>query len=265
MSPVVPTLTLDSLLGKHSGPKVLPFLRVSDGTLSRLKEVGLKALQWGSPIRLAPERARAAGFVPVAALSWHLKPGDGDLGRTLSRARDQGFAFGTIVVGGNLLGLDDAKRRVEALLDAQRRIGFDVHLETHRSAVTESIQRTLTLATSFPELTFNLDLSHWFVTHRLDRHSAHQVLERCEAVLRRCRFLHGRVASPNEIQTPLHEAVHLDFFQRVWADVVHKATEPVFFAPELLPPVAGYARTPEGSDRWVEAQQLLALFDGRTA
>lgn len=263
MSPIVPSLTLDTLLGRHTGPTVWPFLPVSGRTLAALKAAGIAALQWAPPIRLAPERARAAGFVPVAALSWHLFAGDADLHRTLSRARDRGFAFGTILVGGNLLTPDEAARRIDTLLEAQQRNGFVVHLETHRSTLTESIERTLALAARFPELTFNLDLSHWFVTHRLDRHDAGEVLARCAPVLRRCRFLHGRVSAPDEIQTPLTDAAHLAFFQQVWADVVAHAPEPVFFAPELLPPIAGYARTPEASDRWAEARQLLDLFDGR--
>lgn len=262
MPAIVPSLTLDSLLGRHTGPRVVPFLPVRSRTLARLKEAGIDALQWAPPIQLSPDRARSAGFVPVAALTWHLFLGDQDLHRTLSGARDRGFAFGTVVAGGNLLGADAAMRRAEALLDAQRRTGFVVHLETHRSALTQSIPRTLDLAACFPELTFNLDLSHWFVTHRLDRHDADDVIERCAPVLRRCRFLHGRVASPDEIQTPLHEAAHLDFFHRVWADVARHAADPVFFAPELLPPVTGYARTPEASDRWAEARQLLALLNG---
>lgn len=249
---------LDSLLGVHSGPKVWPLLPVPSKTLRVLADLGLDFVQYGPVVRLSPSRAQRFGLKSVASATWNLFPGDGSLDRTLTAATDAGFDSVSLLVGGGLLSDDDAFRRAELLAEAAQRCAVPITLETHRATITESIPRTVEIARRFPELRFNLDLSHWFVTHRLDRLAVEDFVAQTSPVLTRVDLIHGRVSSTNEIQTPLAQARHREWFEEVWERVTASVPGVVRFAPELLPATMGYA-SPHHRLRWEDTLDLLRV------
>ncbi|MFT6398027.1 MAG: hypothetical protein ACJAYU_002782 [Bradymonadia bacterium] len=227
-----------------------------DATLRALAELGLEFVQFGPAVRLNPSRAEQFGLRSIASATWNLFPGDRNLRRTLGIARDAGFEAVSLLAGGNLLNDAEVFGRAGEIAEAQAELGVRVVLETHRATITESISRTVEIAERFPDLRFNLDLSHWFVTHRLDRVSLEEFVEQASVVLTRVELLHGRVSSFDEIQTPLSEARCRDMFQGVWDWVVAHAEVPVGFAPELLPTTMGYARRTDRA-RWEDSLELL--------
>ncbi len=253
-------IVLESLFGRHSGPRLWPLVPPASASLEALAGLGLEFLQFGPAVRLRPDRVRALGLSCVASITWNLFPGDADLERTIGRAQDLGFQSASLLVGGSLLPDDELFRRVERLVEIQERCGFPVVLETHRATITESVPRTLLLARRFCTLRFNLDLSHWFVTHRLDRIPPAAFVELARPALERVDLIHGRVASPDEIQTSLQNAEYRQFFEHVWNWVVEHSNPAVRFAPELLPTSMGYAAKGDAR-RWEDSLDLLRLME----
>lgn len=259
---MIPGIVLENLLGRHSGPGIRPLLPVASATLSAIAAAGYRFVQFGPMVRTTPDTCRRHGLRSVAAITWHLAPGDRDLDRSLGRAADRGFDLASVLVGTGLCGRDEAARRVESLLRGAESRGLDVCLETHRATITESFNQTLWLAERFGSLRFNLDLSHWFVTHRLDRVDVGHFVAMARPVLSRCRLVHGRVAAPDEIQAPVDEAEHAPFFRAVWSDVAAHDGD-AWFAPELLPSWMGYGRDDRRIDRWADADTLRSwVVDG---
>ena len=251
---MTPGIVLEGLLGSHSGPKLRPLLPVSSSTLTAVAEAGYRFVQYGPLVRTSPSRCTSHGLRSVASVTWHFAPGDRDLSASLRSAADAGFEFASVLVGTGLTHRDDAAARVEELLRTSEDADMPVCLETHRATITESVRETLWLAQRFPSLRFNLDLSHWFVTHRLDRVNPSEFVEFTRPLLSRCRLAHGRVSSNEEIQVEVeHESSA--FFRTVWAEVA-TASPDCWFAPELLPAWMGYGRDDHEVDRWSDASVL---------
>jgi hypothetical protein len=149
-------------------------------------------------------------------------------------------------------------------------------LETHRASITQDAWRTVQVAHRFPELRFNLDLSHWFTGQEMPYGDLDMRLAFLEPIMAKTLFLHGRIGDRCCMQVPLAEVseVTLTTFRRVWTKVMFDflssqnevATE-LWFCPELLGPAYNYARQfrnergnlIEETDRWEEAQALVGI------
>lgn len=227
-----------------------------------------------------PRRCRELGLV---ATTFAIQPTPGGLGEQAKRWVDRGFACCTVMLGTGREDDVDGARLVEEVLDASVTAGIPLYVETHRATLTQDIWRTVRLVERFPELRFNGDFSHWYTGHDLASTDFDESLEFMAPVLDRVRYLHGRIGTPGCIQVDVgdgssEDRPHVDHFRRLWTksfvgflrsgddDVVPAPDAQIGFAPELLPPEVGYARTfPDAEGRWREEgdrwQQALVLTE----
>ena len=196
------------------------------------------------------------------------------------RVVDDGFEFAAIHVGDGFESDDQADALVELVLNASRRHGAALHIETHRATITQDMQRTLRLVAKFPELTFCGDFSHWYTGQEL-RYGGKPItpkLERIQPVIDRIRCLQLRIGTGGCMQVPIDPVRDADSaWLRHWEEILTRvfttfrrvmpAGSVLPVAPELLPSANGYAREipgPDGvlreeSDRWQQAQVLTQL------
>jgi len=228
-----------------------------------------------------PDRCRALGLVPT---TFDVLPEAGGIADRARRWADRGFACSTLLLGTGMEDDDEADRLIEEVLDASVTAGIPLYVETHRATVTQDIWRTLRLVERFPEIRFNGDFSHWYTGHDLPYGDFDAKVEMLEPILRRVRYLHGRIGTGGAIQVDVGEGrvqehPSIGHFRTLWTaafagfidghvdDPVRLAEPAMGFAPELLPAEFGYAlRVPraggapdELGDRWDQALVLTGI------
>lgn len=226
-------------------------------------------------------RCRDLGLVPT---TFDVLDDAVDLARRARRWADDGFACATLLIGTGMEDDDDAARIIEGVLEASVTAGIPLYVETHRATVTQDIWRTLRLVERFPEIRFNGDLSHWYTGHDLPYGDFDAKVEMLAPVLRRVRYLHGRIGTGGAIQIDVGEGnveehPSIAHFRTLWTaafagfiagaadDPVPPVDGSIGFAPELLPNEFGYAlRAPRGDgaidelgDRWEQAAVLTRI------
>ena len=199
-------------------------------------------------------------------------PADADALAGLWKSR--GAPVVTCIAGFGMESDAEMDAYADAICRAAAHHQISMLLETHRASITQDAWRTVQLSHRFPELRFNLDLSHWFTGQEMPYGDLDLRLASLAPVLARTGFLHGRVGDRCCMQVPLSEAKEssLPTFRRVWIEVMRgflsasNDTGPeLWFCPELLGPTYHYARQfrdsagelREETDRWREAQTLV--------
>jgi hypothetical protein len=242
--------------------------------LEAAREAGYQGIQGADA-----GRCRDLGLVPATS---DIRPTLGGLAKRAQRWADQGYECATLMLGTGLEGDDAIDQFVEEVLEASAVSGLPLFIETHRATITQDIWRTLQIVDRFPEVRFNGDFSHWYVSHDLGMAGFDDILEVLRPVLDRVRYLHGRVASSGCIQVPVDassaEVPPLSHFVALWEASFEGAMRTsgddrgagaavVGFAPELLPGEFGYAplitqadgSLAEASDRWEQALVLTQI------
>jgi hypothetical protein len=202
-----------------------------------------------------------------------------------ARHQGDGKRLTTLHLGTGLESDADACRLIEAVLNASAVQGYPMMLETHRATLTQDPWRTLGFIERFPELRFNVDLSHWYTGLELVYGDFSAKLDRFAPVFERARYMHGRIGDSGAMQvglSPARPGRHLADFNDMWLRCFAaflRAAEPherIIFCAELLPASTvirgtrvelNYARTLPGadgneteeSDRWADAQVLAAM------
>jgi hypothetical protein len=237
--------------------------RLAPSALDRLAGANLRAVETGPTTTVDPGRCREAGIDAYASVPLGATLPEGRARRKLERLRDEGYRGATVTAGSALDTLGRRCEWTETILRLQSELDFPLALETHRASMTQDIGRTCDLARRYPELSFNLDLSHWFYSHGLWAHSVDSILDAIAPVVAGTRHVHLRVSSELEIQADLDDATHLGTFLEVWHQVLARHPEhPIVVIAELLPPMYGYARTTSATNRWDESLWLIELLRG---
>jgi len=196
--------------------------------------------------------------------------------------QDAGYTCATLHAGTGLEDEATCLRLAESIVEAVRRTGFPLFLETHRATITQDMWRTVQLVRRLPDLRFNADLSHWYTGQemRYGGKPITPILDFIQPVLDRIGFFHGRLGNGGSMQVaidPVRDAdsVHLKHWQEIWTRAfraVRANTPPgqvVPLAIELLPAANHYARTFPGpdsvlgeeSDRWQQALVINELAE----
>ena len=177
----------------------------------------------------------------------------------------------TVHAGWGLEDDNDIFRLVEAILAASDRHRLPIFIETHRATVTQDIWRTVQITRKFPEVRFNGDFSHYYCGLELVYGDWAGKLDFMEPIFERIGFIHGRIASPGCMQTPIdvdltsrprqaHGVInYLDHFKELWTRAMlgflrsANRGDVLIFAPELLSSRNYYARMfPDASGQLVE-------------
>jgi hypothetical protein len=107
---------------------------------------------------------------------------------------------------------------VASVLEAAAKHSYAMYIETHRATLTQDIRRTVDMVERFPEVRFNVDLSHYYTGHELTYGGEFdQRVERLSPIFERTRFMHGRISNSGCIQAPVSdEGVPVAHFRAMW-------------------------------------------------
>jgi len=203
--------------------------------------------------------------------------------------KQRGDSCITVHVGWGIEDDAETDRLIEATLAASSQFSLPIFIETHRATVTQDMWRTVQIAKRFPEVRFNGDFSHYYCGQEMVYGGMDMKLAFMEPIFSRIGFLHGRIASPGNMQVPINgivqrplqahgEADYLAHFRQMWKLAMLgflRAAGPgdvLIFAPEILSGQYYYARLfpdeggdlVEESDRYAQAliyrELALACF-----
>lgn len=199
-----------------------------------------------------------------------------DAGRLAAYWKNKGAAVVTCIAGYGMENDHELDAYAAAICEAAVEHEVPLLLETHRASITQDAWRTVQLTGRFPELRFNLDLSHWFTGQEMPYGDLDARIQFLEPVLSRTSFLHGRIGNRCCMQVPLDDvpASILCAFRLVWTNVMQTflssaqdTRADLWFCPELLGPAYDYARRfrksdgelCEETDRWQQAAALVVM------
>jgi hypothetical protein len=194
----------------------------------------------------------------------------------IGRRSARGDQCVTLHVGWGVEDDDAIDRLVEAILSASAKHRLPTFIETHRATVTQDMWRTVQIARRFPEVRFNLDLSHYYCGQEMVYGDFEAKLDFLQPLFDRCGFIHGRIAAPGWMQAPIgvdpeakpamaHGVDYLAHFRAMWtramAGFIRRAETGsiLVFAPELLRSEIYYARSfPDSDGQLVEESDRYA-------
>jgi hypothetical protein len=269
--------TLWGLPDWSSGPK-----GEADHVLKAVLDAGYVGLQHVDAALVKSHGLRASGMGNILKAS--------DVAPLAELHAAQGFECTTLHVGTGLETDAQMDALAEAVLAATEASGHPLYIETHRATMTQDMRRTVDLVARYPDLRFNADLSHWYTGLEMSYGDFNAKLDFIDPVLKRVRFLHGRIGNSCNMQVRIDASggTHIDHFKTLWRRCFEgfiataKPSDELIFAPELLPAVIdyggarhefNYARLfddgagglKEESDRWEQAafmsDMAARLFD----
>jgi hypothetical protein len=231
-------------------------------------------------VQLTHEGPPAPGsFLPFCGLDRISTPAEADA--VAAKHAHRGDQCLTVHAGWGIEDDDAVCRLVEAILTASARHRLPIFIETHRATITQDMWRTVQITKKFPEVRFNGDFSHYYCGQEMVYGGLEMKLAFMEPIFARIGFIHGRIASPGNMQVPIgpdlqarpvqaHGGVdYLADFRLIWTRAMSgflRSAEPgdvLIFAPELLAGTYYYARLfPTSSGELIEetdryAQALL--------
>jgi hypothetical protein len=184
-------------------------------------------------------------------------------------ARDhktRGLDATTIHLGSSFESDAEIDALVASVLEAAARHSYPMYIETHRATLTQDIRRTVDMVSRFPDVRFNVDLSHYYTGHEITYGGEfEQRVERLEPIFERARFMHGRISNAGCIQAPvIDDGVYVAHFRSMWQRCFEgflRGAQPgdyLSFNAELLPMRIGTGE----QTQWLHyAQQRLANTD----
>lgn len=200
-----------------------------------------------------------------------------EAGPLAARLAGEGMECATLHLGWGVEDDDQCARLIEAVLEASSMHRIPLYAETHRATILQDMWRTVQFGRRFPDLQFNIDMSHWYTGQEMVYGGFESKLEFISPVLARAGFVHGRIGNPGCMQVNLdlgdeERHPYIAHFRAMWtaafAGFLQSAApgDYICFTPELLAPNIYYARVfldhngvlREECDRW---QQSLLLRD----
>ncbi|WP_321285991.1 hypothetical protein [uncultured Sunxiuqinia sp.] len=194
----------------------------------------------------------------------------GELDDLLPKWKKENFNCATLHVGWGMESDKEIDELVQYVLDMSEKNDFPIYFETHRSTITQDMQRTVELIKRFPEIRFNGDFSHWYTGQEMVYGGIENKWDFIASVFDRVRFMHGRIGNPGSIQVDIADGknqIYVDHFKEMWTRAFAgflKTAKPgdyLCFTVELLQADIFYARQiqnaqgerVEEGDRWQQA------------
>jgi hypothetical protein len=174
-------------------------------------------------------------------------------------------------------------RLVEAILAASGKTRLPIFIETHRATITQDMWRTVQITKRFPDVLFNGDFSHYYCGQEMPYGGLEMKMEFMAPIFDRVGFMHGRIASPGQMQMPIDDSSTrpaaasgaIDYFtdfRDMWTRAMRgflqhaQLGDILIFSPELLSGTSYYARLfPNQAGKLIEEtdryQQALLYRD----
>ena len=150
-------------------------------------------------VQLANDSLPAAGsLLPFCGLDRISTPAEADA--VAAKHANRGDECLTVHAGWGVEDDDEVLRLVEAILAASEKHRLPIFIETHRSTITQDMWRTVQMTKRFPEVRFNGDFSHYYCGQEMVYGGLEMKLAFMEPIFSRTGFLHGRIASPGNMQ-----------------------------------------------------------------
>ena len=161
---------------------------------------------------------------------------------------------------------------LESFRDLVDGAGLEMHVDTHRACMTNDLLFMIQLLDAVPWMKLTVDLSQYVVSRQFPWPVDDISEQYVQRILARADALHGRVATPGQVQVPLsfpHHQQWLELFTGWWRAGFRQFRDRapgdarLAFTAGLGPPGWFYAITgPDGvevSDRWAETLLLKDL------
>jgi hypothetical protein len=203
----------------------------------------------------------------------------------LKKHRELGDQGVTLHVGWGMESDHEMDLLVESILHAIQKYKFPAFIETHRATITQDMWRTVELTKRFPEVLFNGDFSHYYCGQEMVYGNIEEKWDFLQPIFDRVGHMHGRIASPGNIQAPIEsthgipkmaavgEVDYLSHFKEMWKRSMAGfkknagSGDVLIFCPELLRSGFYYARVfpdangnlVEESDRYAEALMYVEI------
>lgn len=244
--------------------------RTSDASFHAIREAGYEGVQFDSFPAL--ERVRAAQALGLGVCGSGRINTPAEAAPLALKGVEYGFECLTVHVGWGMEDDAEVDRLAVAVIEASRKHGIPLYVETHRATIMQDIWRAVQLVKRFPELEVNCDFSHWYTGLEMVYGGVEKKIEFVQPVIERMGFIHARIGNPGCIQVDIGDGDSAtrpyvghfcELWTRVFAAYLSKpATHRFCFTTELLGPEIYYARTFNGkeeSDRWEQALVLVKL------
>ncbi|HKJ40500.1 MAG TPA: hypothetical protein VKA27_00350 [Sunxiuqinia sp.] len=194
----------------------------------------------------------------------------GELDDLLPKWKNGNYNCATLHVGWGMESDQEIDQLVQYVIDCSEKYNFPIYIETHRSTITQDMQRTVEMIKRFPEVRFNGDFSHWYTGQEMVYGGPETKWDFIAPVFDRVRFMHARIGNPGSIQVNIDDGknqVYVDHFREMWIRAFIgflKSAQPgdyLCFTVELLQSEIFYAHLIENekgekveeSDRWEQA------------
>ena len=227
-----------------------------------IKKAGFKGIQDGDPVLCKELGLEITAHARINEV--------GDLDELLPQWKDKDFNCATIHLGWGMESDAEIDGLLGYVLERSEKFDFPIYIETHRSTITQDLQRTVQLVHRFPEVRFNGDFSHWYTGQEMVYGGIENKWDFIAPVFERVRFLHGRIGNPGCIQVDIGDGKsqsYVEHFVEMWTRSLlgflrsAKPGDYISFTVELLPSDIFYARTlknkegneQEEGDRWQQA------------
>jgi hypothetical protein len=227
-----------------------------------IKAAGFQGIQDGDPVLC---KKLGLGLTAHARINKV-----GELDGLLPKWKSENFSCATLHVGWGMESDKEMDELMRYVLDKSVENDFPIYFETHRSTITQDMQRTVELIKRFPEIRFNGDFSHWYTGQEMVYGGIENKWDFIAPVFERVRFVHGRIGNPGSIQVDIADGKnhsYVEHFKEMWTRAFSgflKTAKPgdyLCFTTELLQADIFYARLiknaqgdwDEEGDRWKQA------------
>lgn len=208
-----------------------------------IQEAGYQGIQFFDGCGAKPiTAARDAGLIVTQSGRVNV-PADADA--LADRFVGEGATEATIHLGWGFESDDEGARLIEAVLAASQKHKLPIYPETHRATLLQDMWRTLQFIQRFPELHLNADFSHWYTGSEMVYGDFDHKLTLLEPVMKRVRFMHGRISDPGCMEACVNEPggapqSFVEHFKQMWTAAYRgffataSADAVLTFSPELL-------------------------------
>ncbi len=194
----------------------------------------------------------------------------GELDELVPKWKAENYNCATLHVGWGMESDQEIDDLLSYIISMSESYDFPLYIETHRSTITQDMQRTVEMTKRFPEIRFNGDFSHYYTGQEMVYGGIENKWEFISPIFDRVRFVHARIGNPGSIQVDIADGknqVYVDHFREMWTRAFAgflKSAGPgdyLCFTVELLQSDIFYARLiknelgelVEEGDRWQQA------------
>ena len=127
----------------------------------------------------------------------------GELDELVPKWKAENYNCATLHVGWGVESDQEIDDLLSYIISMSESYDFPLYIETHRSTITQDMQRTVEMTKRFPEIRFNGDFSHYYTGQEMVYGGIENKWEFISPIFNRVRFVHARIGNPGSIQVDI--------------------------------------------------------------